>query len=215
MLASRAVRAPAYAAPSSTAPTARWATLCSGLTMKMPSSLPPSWSANEWPPETVNPASPTMRYTAPKTKPSSDWMFGPVRTPALFWNVMVSYLLRADLPPSPIRSGGADRMHPGGERNPPGRAVAVVADLDVVELNEAFAAQSLACLRELDLPDDAQHVNANDGAIALGHPLGMSGARLALTAAVELSARGGTRGLAIMCIGVGHGNSVLIESAPS
>jgi len=87
-----------------------------------------------------------------------------------------------------------------------------VADLDVVELNEAFAAQSLACLRELGLPDDAEHVNPNGGAIALGHPLGMSGARLALTAAVELSVRGADRALATMCIGVGQGISVLIEA---
>jgi 3-oxoadipyl-CoA thiolase len=87
-----------------------------------------------------------------------------------------------------------------------------VADLDVVELNEAFAAQSLACLRELGLPDDAEHVNPNGGAIALGHPLGMSGARLALTAAIELSVRGAARALATMCIGVGQGISVLIEA---
>ena len=87
-----------------------------------------------------------------------------------------------------------------------------VSDLDVVELNEAFAAQSLACLRELGLPDDAEHVNPNGGAIALGHPLGMSGARLALTAAVELSVRGADRALATMCIGVGQGISVLIEA---
>jgi acetyl-CoA acetyltransferase len=82
----------------------------------------------------------------------------------------------------------------------------------VVELNEAFAAQALACLRELGLPDDAEHVNQNGGAIALGHPLGMTGARLALTAALELSQRGAHRALATMCIGVGQGISVLLES---
>jgi 3-oxoadipyl-CoA thiolase len=87
-----------------------------------------------------------------------------------------------------------------------------IGDLDLVELNEAFAAQSLACLRELGLPDDAEHVNPNGGAIALGHPLGMTGARLALTAAVELSLRGAGRALATMCIGVGQGISVLLES---
>src|SRR5205823_14766962 len=87
-----------------------------------------------------------------------------------------------------------------------------VADLDVIELNEAFAAQSLPCLRELGVPDDAEHVNPNGGAIALGHPLGMSGARLALTAAVELSVRGAARALATMCIGVGQGISVLLEA---
>jgi 3-oxoadipyl-CoA thiolase len=88
-----------------------------------------------------------------------------------------------------------------------------VGDLDVIELNEAFAAQALAVLRDLGLPDDAEHVNAHGGAIALGHPLGMSGARLVLTAARELQRRGGRRALATMCIGVGQGISVLIEHA--
>jgi acetyl-CoA C-acetyltransferase len=86
-----------------------------------------------------------------------------------------------------------------------------VKHLDVVELNEAFAAQSLAVLRELGLPDDAEHVNPNGGAIALGHPLGMSGARLVLTAALELAERDARRALATMCIGVGQGISVLLE----
>ncbi|MEK8107586.1 acetyl-CoA C-acyltransferase [Micromonospora sp. M12] len=85
--------------------------------------------------------------------------------------------------------------------------------VDVVELNEAFAAQSVAVLRELGLPVDADHVNPNGGAIALGHPLGASGARLALTAALELRRRGGRRALATMCIGVGQGISLLLESA--
>ena len=88
-----------------------------------------------------------------------------------------------------------------------------LADVDVVELNEAFAAQSVAVLRELGLPEDAEHVNPGGGAIALGHPLGASGARLALTAALELRRRGGRRALATMCIGVGQGISMLLESA--
>ena len=88
-----------------------------------------------------------------------------------------------------------------------------VGDLGVVELNEAFAAQSLACLRMLGLPDDAEHVNPNGGAIALGHPLGMSGARIALTTAVEMRHRDVRYGLATMCIGVGQGISTLLELA--
>ncbi|MEU7619307.1 3-oxoadipyl-CoA thiolase [Micromonospora rifamycinica] len=88
-----------------------------------------------------------------------------------------------------------------------------LADVDVIELNEAFAAQGVAVLRELGLPEDAEHVNPNGGAIALGHPLGASGARLALTAALELRRRGGRRALATMCVGVGQGISLLIESA--
>ncbi|GHJ09584.1 acetyl-CoA acetyltransferase [Micromonospora humidisoli] len=87
-----------------------------------------------------------------------------------------------------------------------------LADVDVVELNEAFAAQGIAVLRELGLPEDAEHVNPNGGAIALGHPLGASGARLALTAALELRRRGGRRALATMCVGVGQGISLLLES---
>lgn len=86
-----------------------------------------------------------------------------------------------------------------------------VADLDVVELNEAFAAQSLAVLRALGLPDDAEHVNPHGGAIALGHPLGMSGARLALTAAHELRLRDARRALVTMCIGVGQGIALVLE----
>jgi 3-oxoadipyl-CoA thiolase len=88
-----------------------------------------------------------------------------------------------------------------------------VRDLDLIELNEAFAAQALACLRGMDLPDDAAHVNANGGAIALGHPLGMSGARLVLTAGMELRRRGGRRALATMCVGVGQGVALLLERA--
>jgi 3-oxoadipyl-CoA thiolase len=86
-----------------------------------------------------------------------------------------------------------------------------IGDFDVVELNEAFAAQALACLRQLGLADDAEHVNPNGGAIALGHPLGMSGARLALTALHQLEKIGGRRALATMCVGVGQGVSLAIE----
>jgi len=86
-----------------------------------------------------------------------------------------------------------------------------LSDIDAIELNEAFAAQSLACLRELGLPDDAEHVNTNGGAIAIGHPLGMSGARLVGTLARETINRDGRYGLATMCIGVGQGIALLIE----
>ena len=86
-----------------------------------------------------------------------------------------------------------------------------ISDIDVIELNEAFAAQALAVTRQLGLPDDAAHVNPNGGAIALGHPLGASGARLALTAARQLQATGGRYALATMCIGVGQGIALLVE----
>jgi len=79
------------------------------------------------------------------------------------------------------------------------------ADFDVIELNEAFASQGIAVLRDLGIPEDAEHVNPNGGAIALGHPLGMSGARIAGTAALELHKRSGKLALATMCIGVGQG----------
>jgi acetyl-CoA acyltransferase len=88
-----------------------------------------------------------------------------------------------------------------------------LSEFDVVELNEAFAAQSLAVLRELGLPDDGEHVNPNGGAIAIGHPLGMSGARLALTAALELRARDAKLALCTMCIGVGQGIAAALERA--
>ena len=84
-------------------------------------------------------------------------------------------------------------------------------DIDVIELNEAFAAQALAVLRQLGLPDDAAQVNPNGGAIALGHPLGASGARLATTALYQLERGGGRRALATMCIGVGQGIALLLE----
>ena len=83
--------------------------------------------------------------------------------------------------------------------------------MDTVELNEAFASQSLAVLRELGLADDAEQVNPNGGAIALGHPLGMSGARLIATACYQLEAMGGRYGLCTMCIGVGQGIATIIE----
>ncbi|MDE3027964.1 MAG: 3-oxoadipyl-CoA thiolase [Paracoccaceae bacterium] len=86
-----------------------------------------------------------------------------------------------------------------------------LAQMDVIELNEAFAAQSLAVLRELGLPDDAPHVNPNGGAIAVGHPLGMSGARLVMTAMYELHRRSGRYALCTMCIGVGQGIAMVIE----
>jgi 3-oxoadipyl-CoA thiolase len=88
-----------------------------------------------------------------------------------------------------------------------------ISDVDVVELNEAFAAQAIAVLRDLGLSSDAEHVNPNGGAIALGHPLGMSGARLVLTAALELREHDADRALATMCIGVGQGISVMLERA--
>ncbi len=86
-----------------------------------------------------------------------------------------------------------------------------VADVQVFELNEAFAAQALAVTRQLGLPDDAAHVNANGGAIAIGHPLGASGARIVLTAARQLAATGGRFAVATMCIGVGQGIALLVE----
>jgi 3-oxoadipyl-CoA thiolase len=91
------------------------------------------------------------------------------------------------------------------------RAGLELGDLDVIELNEAFAAQVLACLRELRVDGDDPRVNPNGGAIALGHPLGMSGARLALTAALELHRRNGHYALCTMCIGVGQGMAAVIE----
>jgi 3-oxoadipyl-CoA thiolase len=86
-----------------------------------------------------------------------------------------------------------------------------IGDFDVVELNEAFAAQAVACLRRLGLPEDAEFVNPNGGAIALGHPLGMSGARLALTAVHQLAKTGGRRALATLCVGVGQGVAMALE----
>jgi 3-oxoadipyl-CoA thiolase len=92
-----------------------------------------------------------------------------------------------------------------------GLAGLTISDIDVIELNEAFAAQGLAVTRKLGLPDDAQNVNPHGGAIALGHPLGMSGARLAMTAVHALEVRGLKRAVATMCIGVGQGIALLLE----
>ena len=86
-----------------------------------------------------------------------------------------------------------------------------LSQIDVIELNEAFAAQGLAVTRELGLPDDAAHVNPNGGAIAIGHPLGASGARLATTAVNQLHKTGGRYALCTMCIGVGQGIAVVLE----
>ena len=112
----------------------------------------------------------------------------------------------AGVPPRIMGIGPAPATRRLLERN--GLAI---GDIDLVELNEAFAAQGLACLRMLGLPDDAAHVNPNGGAIALGHPLGMSGARLVLTAVNQLGRIGGRRAVATMCIGVGQGIATLIE----
>jgi 3-oxoadipyl-CoA thiolase len=87
-----------------------------------------------------------------------------------------------------------------------------IADFDVIELNEAFASQVLASLRQLGVPDDAEHVNPNGGGIALGHPLGMSGARITGDAAMEMKRRGGKRALATMCVGVGQGVAIALEA---
>jgi acetyl-CoA acetyltransferase family protein len=88
-----------------------------------------------------------------------------------------------------------------------------IGDVDVIELNEAFASQGIAVLRQLGVAEDAEHVNPHGGAIALGHPLGMSGARLAMTAVSALEVRGQKRAIATMCIGVGQGIAMLIERA--
>ncbi|WP_136636396.1 3-oxoadipyl-CoA thiolase [Pseudooceanicola onchidii] len=87
-----------------------------------------------------------------------------------------------------------------------------IGDIDLIELNEAFAAQGLAVTRQLGLPDDADHVNPNGGAIALGHPLGMSGARLALTAGLSMGHMGAKRAICTMCIGVGQGIALMLEA---
>jgi acetyl-CoA acetyltransferase len=91
------------------------------------------------------------------------------------------------------------------------RAGLTIEQMDVVELNEAFASQGLATLRELGLADDAPHVNPNGGAIAMGHPLGMSGARLVLTAAYQLRRTVGRYALCTMCVGVGQGAALILE----
>jgi acetyl-CoA acetyltransferase len=91
------------------------------------------------------------------------------------------------------------------------RTHSLLAQLDVIELNEAFAAQALAVLRQLDIDDDDERVNPNGGAIAIGHPLGASGARLVATALSQLELSKGRRALVSMCIGVGQGIALLLE----
>ena len=86
-----------------------------------------------------------------------------------------------------------------------------IAEMDVIELNEAFASQALAVLRDLEIPDDARHVNPNGGAISIGHPLGASGARLVTTAVSQLQRTGGRYALCTMCIGVGQGIAIILE----
>jgi acetyl-CoA acetyltransferase family protein len=93
------------------------------------------------------------------------------------------------------------------------RAGLTLDDMDVIELNEAFAAQSLAVIRELGLKDDDPRINPNGGAIALGHPLGMSGARISHSAALELNKQNKTYALATMCIGVGQGYAIVLEKS--
>lgn len=93
------------------------------------------------------------------------------------------------------------------------RAGLTLDQMDLIELNEAFAAQALAVMRELGLPDDAAHVNPNGGAIAMGHPLGMSGARLVATATYQLGRMGGRYALCTMCVGVGQGIAIILERA--
>ena len=88
-----------------------------------------------------------------------------------------------------------------------------LSNIDIWEINEAFAAQALACMRQLGLADDTEHVNPNGGAIALGHPLGMSGARLATTAVHQLQETGLKRALCTMCVGVGQGIALALERA--
>ena len=91
------------------------------------------------------------------------------------------------------------------------KAGLTLKDIDIIELNEAFAAQSLACIRQLGLADNDPRINPNGGAIALGHPLGMSGARITYSAALELEKQNKRYALATMCIGVGQGYAVIIE----
>jgi len=91
------------------------------------------------------------------------------------------------------------------------KARMTLADIDLIEINEAFAVQALTCMRELGISDDDPRVNPQGGAIALGHPLGMSGARLVVTAAHQLRRNGGRRALCTMCVGVGQGVAMVLE----
>jgi len=119
----------------------------------------------------------------------------------------ITGMASAGVPPRTMGSGPVPAI-----RKLMARTGTRLADYDLIEINEAFAAQVLACTRELGLPDDAEHVNANGGAIALGHPLGASGARLAMTAAFELRRRGGRHALVSLCVGVGQGLALALES---
>ncbi|MEP9350736.1 3-oxoadipyl-CoA thiolase [Xanthobacter sp. KR7-225] len=125
---------------------------------------------------------------------------------ALTPRARVLSVVQAGVPPRVMGIGPAPATRKLLEKN--GLSL---SDIDLIELNEAFASQALAVLRQLGLPDDAEHVNPHGGAIALGHPLGMSGARLAMTAVSALEVRGGKRAVATMCIGVGQGIAALIE----
>ena len=98
-----------------------------------------------------------------------------------------------------------------GRKKSPGQSESHVAQMDVIELNEAFASQALAVLRELGLPDDAAHINPNGGAIAIGHPLGPAERRLITTAAYQLNRTNGRYALCTMCIGVGQGIAIILE----
>ena len=91
------------------------------------------------------------------------------------------------------------------------KACLKMSDMDVIELNEAFAAQSIACIRQWGLDDDDPRINPNGGAIALGHPLGMSGTRILQTAAIELNKQNKSLALVTMCVGVGQGYAVIME----
>ena len=120
--------------------------------------------------------------------------------------VRVSAMAGVGVPPRTMGIGPVPAIRRLLERN--GLAL---ADIDVLEINEAFAAQVLACTRELGFADDSTMVNPNGGAIALGHPLGASGARLCMTAAFELRRRGGRRAVVSLCVGVGQGLALLLE----
>ena len=122
--------------------------------------------------------------------------------------VRIAGMASAGVPPRTMGLGPVPAI-----RKLTARTGTALADYDVIEINEAFAAQVLACTRELGLPDEAEQVNPNGGAIAYGHPLGASGARLAITAAIELRRRRGRRALVSLCVGVGQGLALAMESA--
>jgi len=129
-----------------------------------------------------------------------------VKTYALEPRARVLAMATAGVPPRIMGVGPAPAM-----RKVLAKTGLTLSDIDVIELNDAFAAQVLAVLREERIADDAADVNPNGGAIALGHPLGASGARLVTTALYELQRRGGRYALCTMCIGVGQGIALIIE----